>query len=39
MVVAVLKRGFVGLAGADAHGTIELHHEDLAVADFPGFRR
>src|SRR5579862_1164691 len=34
-----LKRGGVGLAGADAHRVIEAEDEDLAVANLSGLRR
>src|SRR5438094_10540398 len=34
-----LDRGFVGLAGADAHHVLDRGDEDLAVADLAGARR
>src|SRR5688572_2694711 len=34
-----LKRGRIGLAGADANHFFQIEHEDLAVADLAGVRR
>jgi hypothetical protein len=31
-----LQRVAIGLAGADAHRVLEVHYEDLAVADLAG---
>src|SRR6476619_6538309 len=39
LVCGVSERRGVALTGADAHGLIEVEHEDLAVADLAGLGR